>query len=33
MARSFACSSMKRTPAFTKNEMRPNTLGKSASAT
>ncbi len=25
IARSFACSSMKRTPAFTKNEMRPNT--------
>ena len=33
MARSFACSSMNRTPALTKNEMRPKTRGKSSSAT
>ncbi len=31
MARSFACSSTKRTPAFTKKEMRPNTCSISCS--
>ena len=33
MARSFACSSTKRTPALTKNEIRPKTRGKSPSET
>ncbi len=33
MARSLACSSMKRIPAFTKNEMRPNTRGNVSSGT
>src|SRR5436190_842953 len=30
IARSFACSSTNRTPAFTKKEIRPKTVGKSA---
>ena len=33
IARSFACSSTKRTPALTKKLIRPKTFGKSSSAT